>query len=326
LLEEEIRPKDIFDNFLKLADLDIQEFFLHADFVELKCPACEREADFAFIKKSFSFMSCPNCLTLFVSPRPDFESFKSYYSSSRSTKYWSDVFYKKTANTRREKIWKKKAKLINDIVTKKFNSKNYQIYDIGGGFGIFAEEYAEISNTNPIIIEPSRDLAQESRKKGFIIIEKFLEEVKKNELTNLPKVFVSFELFEHLHDPERFLKILFDLLDYGDIFIFTTLSSIGLDIQLLWEKSKSVYPPHHLNFFNPYSIEYLLKKIGFDEIEVTTPGELDLDIISKNMDQISDRFWKSLLKLSNEETLRKTQDFISQNLMSSHMMIVCTKP
>ena len=40
----------------------------------------------------------------------------------------------------------------------------------------------------------------------------------------------------------------------GDLFIFITLSSTGVDIQGLWENSKSVSPPHHLNFFNPYSI------------------------------------------------------------------------
>ena len=36
----------------------------------------------------------------------------------------------------------------------------------------------------------------------------------------------------------------------GDSFIFTTLSGMGADIQTLWEDSKAVSPPMHLNFIN----------------------------------------------------------------------------
>ncbi len=326
MLEEDIRPSNIFDHFLELADLDIKEFFLDEKYDEINCPACDQEANFAFEKKTFSYKICSNCLTLFVSPRPKFEAFKLYYTQSRSTKYWSEVFYKNTAIARREKIWKPKADSIFKIINSKFNRKEYEIYDIGGGYGIFAEEFEKISKTKPIIIEPSNDLAEASRSKGFHVIQKFLEEINKSDLSHLPKVFVNFELFEHLHDPAKFLKILFELLDSGDILIFTTLSSTGLDIQILWEKSKSVYPPHHLNFFNPISIRSLLRNIGFDEIEVSTPGELDLDILSKNRDQITDRFWTTFLKFSDEKRLEDTQKFISQNLMSSHMMIACIKP
>ena len=76
-----------------------------------------------------------------------------------------------------------------------------------------------------------------------------------------------------------------------DLFVFTTLSGTGADIQLLWENSKSISPPHHLNFFNPYSIKLILERTGFDQILVTTPGQLDMDILSTNFKLIKDRFW-----------------------------------
>ena len=115
----------------------------------------------------------------------------------------------------------------------------------------------------------------------------------------LKKTFVSFELFEHLHDPKIFLEILNDLMDSGDSFIFTTLSGMGVDIQTLWEDSKAVSPPMHLNFLNPRSVEILLKEIGFKVIEISTPGKLDIDIMNNNIDKIKAKFWKNFLDYSS---------------------------
>ena len=64
-----------------------------------------------------------------------------------------------------------------------------------------------------------------------------------------------------------------------DIFVFTTLSSTGLDISTLWERSRSINPPHHINFFNPKSIVIFLKKNKFKILSISTPGKLDIDIL-----------------------------------------------
>ena len=110
-----------------------------------------------------------------------------------------------------------------------------------------------------------------------------------------------------------------------DSFIFTTLSGMGVDIQTLWQNSKAVSPPMHLNFFNPKSVETLLNKVGFDLIEISTPGKLDLDIMNNNLDKINDKFWKNYLEYSSKHEINDMQKFISQNKLSSHMMIICQK-
>ena len=88
-----------------------------------------------------------------------------------------------------------------------------------------------------------------------------------------------FELFEHLYDPKLFLKKVYKILNKNGIFYFTTLNGLGFDIQMLGKFSNSIYPPYHINFFNPRSIEVLLKKIGFKIILIDTPGKLDLNIV-----------------------------------------------
>ncbi|CUU85374.1 Uncharacterised protein [Campylobacter hyointestinalis] len=190
---------------------------------------------------------------------------------------------------------------------------------------MFIEEFLKLCNINHLIIEPSRYLSQICREKNLNVLEKFLEDVNIKDLPKENKVFVSFELFEHLHDPKLFLEILFQLLNKNDSFIFTTLNGMGLDIQVLQDESKAVSPPMHLNFFNPKSIKILLDKIGFKCIDIITPGKLDINIMENNVDKIKDKFWKNFIGYSNKEEKNKMQNFISNNRLSSHMMVVCRK-
>ena len=111
----------------------------------------------------------------------------------------------------------------------------------------------------------------------------------------------------------------------GDLFLFTTLSSTGVDIRVLWEESKSVVPPHHLNFLNPKSIEILLGRIGLEVMEVTTPGELDIDILNNNQNGIKDRFWRIFFELADDQIKDKWQKLVASSGLSSHMMVICRK-
>ena len=322
--ESEIRPKKIFDKFLELAKKDTIAYFSKSDRLKIKCPACDSRGKYSFSKDNFDYCSCPECETLYVNPRPVSEAFSNYYTNSHSSKYWATTFYKKTANARRKKIWKPKAKMIFDILENE-GKNDMMIIDVGGGYGIFAEEMQKLSGYQTMIIEPGPHLAEVCRKKGFHVIQKFLEKVSRDDLPKAQKCFVSFELFEHLHSPRVFLEKLYSLMNPNDLFIFTTLSGRGLDIQLLWESSPSVSPPHHLNFFNPNSVKVLLKEIGFKNILVTTPGKLDIDILSNNKDHIKDKFWKSFINTSNEEQKKIFQSAITESGWSSHMMVIAKR-
>jgi len=322
--ELDIRPKTIFDNFLLLAKKDIKLFFSNVKYEEINCPSCSSIGEHSFKKDGFDYSICKQCLTLYVNPRPEEKAFSDYYTNSASSKFWATTFYKETEDVRRKKIWKPKAKMILDELEKQ-NIIDWQIIDIGGGYGIFAEEIQKISSHPVTIIEPGLHLAKICRKKGFQVVEKFLENVSVNDLPNGQKCFVSFELFEHLHSPKIFLKRLNNLMQPNDLFIFTTLSGNGLDIQVLWENSPSVSPPHHLNFFNPSSVKILLEKTGYQCIEITTPGKLDIDILVNNKENVKNRFWKTFLKTADESQKQKWQDTITQSGWSSHMMVVSKK-
>ncbi len=57
--------------------------------------------------------------------------------------------------------------------------------------------------------------------------------------------------------------------------------------------------PHHLNFLNPKSAQTLLKRVGFDLLQTSTPGKLDLDTLYNNQQHIKDRFWRAFCYSGN---------------------------
>jgi len=322
--EEDLRPQHIFDKFLELAKEDTQNYFNECDRENISCPACNNIGQISFTKNGFDYHECSECFTLYVNPRPIEEAFERYYTESPSVEYWATTFYKETEASRRKLLWKPKARTIKESIDQWICSNEmYTVIDIGGGYGIFAEEMKLISKSDQLIIEPSPKLAEICRKKGFSVVQKFLESVSIKDLPDSQKVFVSFELFEHLHSPEVFLNNLIKLMSDQDLFIFTTLSGTGVDISTLWENSKSVSPPHHLNFFNPKSIPILLKRCNLEVLDITTPGKLDLDIMSNNIDFIQDRFWKQFIQMSSDQDKEIMQKALQDTCSSSHIMVIC---
>ena len=97
------------------------------------------------------------------------------------------------------------------------------------------------------------------------------------------------------------------------------------DISVLWEHSKPVSPPYHLNFFNHKSTPILLNKIGFNSLEIQTSGKLDMDILKKNIHHIDNRFWKYFLSMASDKNLEIMQKAIQDTCSSSHIMGTCQK-
>jgi hypothetical protein len=133
---------------------------------------------------------------------------------------------------------------------------------------------------------------------------------------------------EHLGNPRIFMNKAHSLLQKGGYFILTTLSADGFDIQLLWDKSKSIFPPCHINFFNPASIAELARDTGFKVDSISTPGKLDWDIVENRYrkDKVDiGRFWQTVCEKAPLNAKKKLQDWLSRNGFSSHMLVVLRK-
>jgi len=324
--EEDIRKRDTFNKYLELAEKDAAEFFGNKDaFIRMNCPACGgSKLNEEFEKLAFRYVSCGDCGTLFVNPRPNFSDLSLFYANSPSTHYWVNEFFKPVQEARRTAIFRPRAEYIKSILP---DAAKGVVGDIGAGFGIFLEELKiQCGSKELIAIEPSQEQASICRQKGLKVEEKTLEEIKGHE--GRYDLLVAFELLEHLYDPLAFLQRVNRLLKPNCCFYATTLNGQGFDIQILWDKSKSVHPPHHLNFFNPVSASTLLERSEFEIIDISTPGELDWEIVEgmiKKEGKHPGRFWKFLAEHGSEKTKKKLQEWIKSNNLSSHLRLVARK-
>ena len=140
---------------------------------------------------------------------------------------------------------------------------------------------------------------------------------------------VCFEVLEHVYEPLSFILSLKQLIRPGGYLLISTLCADGFDIQVLWEKSNSVFPPHHINFLSKIGFETLFIRAGFHEIDISTPGQLDVDIVRNSMVQASElrKQHRFLSKLVNSEKYGQDfQDFLVRNQLSSHVWIISRKP
>jgi SAM-dependent methyltransferase len=325
--ESEIRNASLHDQYLDMVKADALSYFDDPNRCEdLNCPACSSDQSvFEFEKFGFKYDLCNHCGTLFVNPRPKLEYLEDFYINSPSSRFWIEEFFKPVAEARREKIFRPRAEHVARLIDL---SGEVVVGDIGAGFGLFLEELSKINpSVKSVAIEPSPEMAEICRAKDFEVLEFIIEKIEGHD--GRFDMLCSFELFEHLHTPRSMIASAFKLLKPGGSFLLTTLNCRGFDIQLMWEKSKSVFPPHHLNFCNLESLSSLLQDVGFEVIQAETPGVLDWDIIEGNLkrEQFStDRFWTLVAEHSTDECKQELQSWITKNKLSSHMRILARKP
>jgi len=321
LKEHDIRPQGLFDEYQRLVRDDIKTFFSGNDYLETPCDTCGEFGDLTFKKDGFAYRVCVPCGNLWMSPRPSSADYEKYYRDSPSSHYWSDVFSPSVENERMTRLWRPKAVRIQETLTQLSFIPDYVI-DIGGGTGLFAEAYRDIDPASTLVIEPNPKSAVQCRQKSIGVIEKFLEQVTSDDLPPGRRLFTSFELFEHVLDPRGWLTDVRGLMQVGDLLLVTTLNAQGLDIQVLWENSRAVFPPIHINFLNPTSLSKLGREVDLVPRLALTPGQLDIDILANQEDQIGDRFWSTFLATSTGEQRNEWQSLVASSGFSSHMWVL----
>jgi UDP-glucose 4-epimerase len=89
------------------------------------------------------------------------------------------------------------------------------------------------------------------------------------------------DLIEHVFDPLSFLKQCRNALRPSGFISIATPNGEGFDFKILKDKTGNIAPPEHLTYFNPRSLEMVLKKAEFEIVVLETPGQLDVEIMLK---------------------------------------------
>lgn len=325
--ESDIRSDKTLKEYQKLVDQDSKKLLKRRKkfkTIDLKSLGLGKMTH-AFKKKGYDYLECSSTGTLIVNPRPSKKDLSKFYKDSKSNNFWYEKFFlpklKQRVNfTIRPKI---------NYLTKNFKSyRKKKIIDIGSGSGDFLIhlkkkwKYAKLYG-----LEPSDKMSEKFKDKDVIIYKNVIEDFKPKKKFDLV---TCFELFEHVYNPNIFIKSLNNILSKNGLLYLSTLNAKGFDIKYLREKSKSIYPPYHLNFFTIKSMKKILTLNGFKNIKIITPGMLDFDITNKNYKYVKDPVLKKILQVLNRKKInyldiKEIQKVIHSNDLSSHMLVMAKK-
>lgn len=331
--ESDIRPVDLLAEYLRLNDEDGRRLLANeGSLKKFACPGCGGEnSTAAFDKNGFALVRCTNCDTLYVNPAPFGPALEQFYDDSPSANYWANVFLPAVAAARRSKIYRPRAERVLAIAAD-LNGAADTLVDVGAGAGLFLQELKRLSPKMALLaIEPNKTQSVKLREDGFKVYEGYAETAAAEpDIQGRADIVTCFEVLEHVGQPLNLFNALSALVRPGGLIIVSGLSGSGFDIQVLGAGAKPVSPPHHLTFLSTKGAARLMQRSGLETLSITTPGELDVDIVRnaalEDPNCLDDAFLRHLVLDADDKTRAAFQTFLKDNMLSSHMWIVARRP
>ncbi|PCK10086.1 MAG: hypothetical protein COA42_00380 [Alteromonadaceae bacterium] len=326
---DKLRPSGSYDHALLLREKSGVEFYIDYEktFESTHCLACGSDNQaFRFKKYGFTHVECVDCLTMFVSPRPGDEAIGAFYNDYEAPQYWTDVLIA-TASDRKKVQHAPRIEKIRQAA-ETYGIELSSLIDVGAGNGIFAQAAQESEIFNSVIACDLSDKCINScAEKG---LEVFHGPV--GNYDGSASLITMNDLIEHVPDPLKLLQECHSTLNDDGMLMLSTPNGRGFDFLLLGEKTQNVTPPEHLQYFNPSSMTTLLERAGFEVLEVTTPGVLDVWIIKSllekgdiSFDASTDTFINAMYSSEFDSALPLFQEFIQKAGLSSHMLAFARK-
>jgi len=326
-----MRPSDIYETMLITREKCGTEFFLNESdgFAGVDCPACSApssQAAFAFYKYGFRHLTCPACSTLYVTPRPTHAQLSTYYTGYDAPRMWTEILLR-TSDTRKVVQHMPRVRKLQGLLEAHAAPRDCFV-DLGAGNGIFAKAVAQAALFGrTIACDISPRCTEACQALGLETVTGTLESFAPSSLDCVS----SNDLIEHLHDPAGLLLQLRSRLRDGGLIQIATPNGEGFDFKLLGDKTDNITPPEHLQYFNPRSISLLLERCGFEPIDVTTPGVLDMEIVKRHRNERgfdlgrANAFLEHLYALGDKDMEASFQTFLADNKLSSHMLVYARK-
>ena len=282
-------------------------------FEESDCPACQSaDREFAFERSGFSFHCCTGCRTLYMSPRPTAAMLQSYYQSSDYAAFLQSENYRNAVEPFKRAQGRARAdKLV--MLLQETRSREDGILLFAPKSALLEETLVD-SNVAPVRTIPapwdnSRPVeVRDPLEQNYAVIS-------------------AYDIFERLPDPAASLKRLEASMNPGGRLILSVRSGSGYDLLTLWQHA-DLCPVEHMNLITVEGMEILMDRVGLKVKELSTPGQLDLQIVQRVRAKKAiklDRFTEYFLENREDFVAEAFQAFLQKGLLSSHLVVVGEK-
>jgi hypothetical protein len=139
---------------------------------------------------------------------------------------------------------------------------------------------------------------------------------------------VLLESLDHVNDPQKLIEAVHQRLAKDGLVFVTALVASGFDMTVLGFENLYLCPPDRTNIFTLGGLEKFLQRAGFNLVEVSTPGVLDVEIVQAHLAQaakVSLSPFERQVMSSEADVKQAFQSFLQKGGLSSFARIVARK-
>lgn len=274
---EKLRPQGSYENLIKnrnhVIEKLIREYGAIPDalLMQRACPTCgSGEYVQEMHKDHFFIVRCACCNLVYVNPVFNETQYKEVYQSQEYQEIMAPL-RNESHGYRVERFGKERVSIMKRFIHK---ASQVQYLDVGCGTGFVVEAASEEGwdakgiDLNPATIEFG--ITERKLNLKNCALEEFDAAKESFDAISL------FEVVEHLINPKTILTKAIQLLK-NDGILFLYVPNYDSAYRMLLEKEAHfIWPTHHLNYYTPQTISYLLEQLGLRVEFLVTEG---LDIV-----------------------------------------------
>ncbi|MDR1531587.1 MAG: hypothetical protein LBS62_05285 [Clostridiales bacterium] len=267
-----------------------------------KCPLCgSDETDLFTAIDTIPFFRCDRCWSIFAPAEQSIVD--EYRAYTPITALRSSDEYQEIASVKRLKMWDELVFWFKFRSARYFGkSANFSILDIGNRYNVFREMIKSFSSEYTAV----SDLVQANTEAEIVL---FLTQI------------------QYETNPIQAFEKIYSLIKPNGLLFLSARVGSGFDVLTLKGATDTIYPFEHTTLPSIKGLQISLEKTGFELLEITSPGNLDIRYVMENIEKLPDDnlFLKYLSKNSDESILTEFQRFIQKSNLSSHARLVARK-
>ena len=302
------------NNIFQMKEIDIARRYVESHHIrkdlQRDCPICgSKQGKYFFTKWNVDYLCCEKCDSLYAVCDEDVVTGYLFFQDLLDFRL-SEEYQLQIAKSR-QTVWSEFLEWV-EVRAYRFlgRNRNLNIIDIGNRLS----ELVKMT-------------------KNFEICGKYelMSPIYKNEYDKIGKgeadvVFYNDAIKTEFHPSDRIQFLKEYLKEDGLLFIGARAGS-GFDIITLKENNTKIYPYEHILLPSAKGITKFLEDNGFEVLEITTPGVMDVKYVLEDIDKLGDQeeFVKYLLKDRDETKLQEFQRFLQKSCMSSFIRVIARK-
>ena len=324
LTPSDIIESEVYQQYVKFLEKDIKMHFSDpGTLVNVPCPGDKNDQGVNIFEKfGLTYQKSTTCQSCYVNPRPKAELLEQFYAKSRACQFWREETFK-LPDAQLYYLCGSRVHWIMECVDEY----------LSGPLTVLDYETKYPNLITHLNIERTFNKVSVFKPKLYEYIGLLTNDIviaqESDDVIDQVDVVTAFETIERMFDPHVLFLDASRFCRQGGLLLFTTASCTGLEYQVLGKDAPNLNPINRMNLLSIEALTDHVERAGFEILELSTPGRLDVDIVKQVLEQKrdlkTDSFWRYIFESRGEKTWQGLQNFLQENRLSSHVRIAARK-